>query len=226
MGLWGTPVLLVSLVVPMTASRVKSNMNWFLMNGVLGAVLALGAIGCGTVLREKPVRPDLNSSLKGPLTGEQSVEVLGTAASGWWYGQGLGETMLQAGTVFAFPPYVLMVLGNGALNIAGYESIGVSSFLDDEGRKKWQEGFGSVTSGPGRFTASISGREYKTEEVLLEDYKTIFANAATESSARNPSPGISTLRAGIPNSSRSLVVSQSNPSNGHSMPTFERSGLQ
>jgi hypothetical protein len=148
----------------------------FSSSKIIGCALAVSLLssGCGTVLREKPVRPDLNSSVKQPLTGEQSMEVLGTAASGWWHGQGLGETILQAGTVVAFPPYALMVLGNGALNMAGYESIGVSSFLDDESRKVWLDGFGNVTSGPGRLTASLAGKEYKTEEVLLEDYKAIL----------------------------------------------------
>lgn len=117
------------------------------------------------VEKRSPEQPDLAATaIKHPLKPEQTKALLKDAAGNWFYGQGVGNTMVQVGTVAAFPPYALVVLGNAALSLGGYEPVGVSSILPGESKEQWRSLYDGVTSGPGRFTAAVAGREFITEE--------------------------------------------------------------
>lgn len=82
----------------------------------------------------------------------------------WLYGQGIGNTIFNAGGVIAFPPYALYLLGNGLLTFGGYENLYVTDALPDEARGEWKKTFNTVASTPGRVTASISGQEYRAAD--------------------------------------------------------------
>ena len=89
-------------------------------------------------------------------------------AGNWFYGQGLGSSALTVGTIVVFPPYAVLALGNVILNLSGYESIGVSTVLPEEEKKSWNSFYDSVTSGPGRFTSAVAGREFVTNDMAKQ----------------------------------------------------------
>lgn len=100
-----------------------------------------------------------------PLTPEESKELMKDMAGNWFYGHGVGSSMLQVGTIVVFPPYALVAVGNAALNVMGYESIGVGTVLPEDGKKEWDSMYDSVTAGPGRLTSAIAGKEFVTRDI-------------------------------------------------------------
>ena len=98
------------------------------------------------------------------MSPEQAKEVLSEAGGNWLYGNGFGETLLTVGTVLVFPPFGAVILGNAALDIAGYEQVGVSTFLPEQDKQQWLEFYGSVTAGPGKAVAAVAGEEFRTPE--------------------------------------------------------------
>ena len=133
--------------------------------------------GC-SLLKEKKDDGDLpiNAKTLGdkPLPPEKTKELLKSTGESWLYGQGIGNTAITVGGVVLFPPYLVVVLGNGILNVAGYESIGVSSFLPEPAAESWRTSYDNVASGPGRFAAAIAGREYQTREIIKENVSNIL----------------------------------------------------
>ena len=111
---------------------------------------------------------DLAAAAGQPLSPEDTKGLLKDAAGNWFYGHGVGNTMVQAGTVAAFPPYLLVVLGNAALSLGGYEPVGISTILPPERREGWLSFYDEVTSGPGRLTAAVAGKEFITRERAKE----------------------------------------------------------
>jgi hypothetical protein len=103
-----------------------------------------------------------------PLGLHQSRELVGEMTANWFYGQGLGDTAVKAGAVVAFPPFAILLLGNAALNLSGYGSVGVSKVLPSEAGQVWRSFYDTVTSAPGHFTAALSGREFRREEISAE----------------------------------------------------------
>ena len=133
----------------------------------LVVVVVFCAFGC----TPKPV-PDqnLNDQLNSaPLDPNKIGPVLETVGSNWWFGQGVGETALMVGTVVIFPPYLIAVLGNEALDLSGYEKITVSGTLPGEAGEQWSEAYNSVTSLPGKLNSAIADREYVTPEVAKSE---------------------------------------------------------
>lgn len=129
----------------------------------------------GCTLREKAERdPALSAAMERPLTPEESEEVLAKMGGNWLYGQGLGETAMNVAGVVIFPPYGLYLLGNAALSLSGYEPFSVSEALPDDEGVAYREAFESVAAGPGRFAAAVAGEEYRTKEVIKEDYRQIL----------------------------------------------------
>ena len=138
-----------------------------------GALLAL--VSCG-VIHEKPAdEPSLMKAASSSMTPEQAHKVLETSATNWAFGQGIGNTAINLGAVMAFPPYLAVVLGNAALDISGYEPITVSGFLPEEQGKAWSETYDSIASSPGRASAALSGREYRTPEVIKDDMRKLLS---------------------------------------------------
>jgi len=162
---------------------------------IIGLLLAFGVAVCGCSLREKKEPdPALAAALNQPLTPEQSEEMLAQMGGNWLYGQGLGETAMNVAGVVLFPPYGLYLLGNAALSLSGYEPFSVSEALPDEEGQAYRDAFDIVAAGPGRFAAAVAGEEYRTPEVIKEDYKRIVTAGAPGAvpagrSARSPGDG-------------------------------------
>ncbi|NDC38742.1 MAG: hypothetical protein EBZ48_11925, partial [Proteobacteria bacterium] len=87
----------------------------------------------------------------------------------------LGDAAINAGAVLAFPPYLAVVLGNAALSVSGYEPLSVSGFLPEEQSKQWSQTYDNLASTPGRAAAALSGREYRTPEVIKDDMRKLLS---------------------------------------------------
>ena len=141
---------------------------------ILALLLAHGILGCG-IIREKE-QPDLLTPTAigaNPLSPDQAQELLGEVGDNWLYGQGIGDTAVNLGAVVAFPPYALMLIGNAALSVSGYEPLALSDTLPEQPRAMWRQTYDQVTSVPGRAAASAAGTEFRTPEVAekrLERY--------------------------------------------------------
>ena len=121
----------------------------------------------------------------------QTNEMLSESGSNWLYGPGVGETALNVGIVATFPPYAALLLGNAALSLSGYETIGVGSVLNEETEADWDEAFDTFVSGPGRVSAVLAGKSYRTREevqerskALLEQVKAQYKFSKNEQSER------------------------------------------
>ena len=135
------------------------------------------------MLKEQdPADRGLLEAAKKPIPPEKAEEIVDAAAGNWFYGQGVGDTAITAGAVIAFPPYLVVVLGNAALSLGGYEPITVSGLLPEETGKEWAETYDSVASSPGRLSAAVAGREFRTREVIKDDMLRLLKENPQESS--------------------------------------------
>ena len=134
----------------------------------LRLLILLPLPGC-TLPKPRPAG-DLNyvELARKPMPPEQSGAVLKEAGANWLYGQGLGDTALKASTVVLFPPYALVLVGNAALSLSGYETVGLSNFLPEEGAAVWGSFYDGVTAAPGRVSAAVAGREFRSPEIARE----------------------------------------------------------
>lgn len=151
---------------------------------LLGAILCSSA--CGIIEPQSPEEripiPGVNSP---PLNHDQAEELLDDMGEGWLYGEGLGDTALQVGTVVMFPPYALVLLGNGALSLSGYKPVTVSGLLPEEAGKVWKEGYSGVVSVPGRVTAAAVGAEFRTPERIKADLQKYIVQPPPAVAAEN-----------------------------------------
>lgn len=150
--------------------------------------------GCG-VLREQQTPSDMNvevaeRAVQKPLSPEETEAMLGDVASNWFYGQGLGETMLTAGTVFLFPPYAIYVAGNAALSLSGYHELRVSEALPDTEEDIWNSVYDGVTSVPGRMTSVVAGEEYVSRRAAGQKLDRYLNREADEGAALTQSDGM------------------------------------
>jgi hypothetical protein len=131
---------------------------------------------CSLLEKEEPSEQplDIKTAVSKPLPPEKTKELLNETGSNWFYGQGLGETAVTAGAIFAFPPYAIYVVGNGVLSLSGYKQIRVSNALPEEERESYNSAYDSVTSAPGRMTAAIAGKEFRNKEVAKEKIVSIL----------------------------------------------------
>lgn len=144
----------------------------------LSIAILLG--GCGMLKEQNPDSSDgeldrlaIQATQK-PMPPEKSKELINEVGSNWLYGQGVGETALNIGTVVAFPPYALYLLGNAALSLSGYEPIEISDALPNEERDEWHKIYNGVTEGPGRMSAALAGEEFRNKEVATEGLKRVL----------------------------------------------------
>ncbi len=135
----------------------------------VSAFVATFMSGCFLLTPKEEPDPKLALTARTkPLSPEESQELLGEVGDNFIYGQGVGEAALNVGAVAAFPPYAIVVIGNTALSLSGYEKIGVSTALPEEERSWWSDAYDGVLSGPGRLVAAIAGEEYRTKEVAKQ----------------------------------------------------------
>ena len=136
------------------------------------AVILMTLSSCSVLQKEDDPQMSLaKDSVQKPLSPEKTEELMGKVGGNWLYGQGLGETALTVGTIFAFPPYAIYVLGNGALSVAGYKPLHVTDALPEDARDGWNSVYDSVTGAPGHVAASVAGKEYREKDVIDEDFR-------------------------------------------------------
>ena len=120
--------------------------------------------GCSLLTKEEQADlPDVKTIVSKPVAPEQAQELMNAAGENFIYGDGLGEAVATAGTVVLFPPYAILVLGNAALSLNGYQGVWLSDALPEDGRAGWRELYGDMTSAPGRVNAALAGEEYRSE---------------------------------------------------------------
>lgn len=137
-------------------------------------IMVISVSACSLLKEKKEPQIDFQTAVEKPLPPEKTEELLEEVGSNWFYGQGLGETALTAGTIIVFPPYAIYVLGNGILSLSGYEEIRVTDALPDQEKEQWNSAYNTVTSGPGRLTAAIAGKEFRGKEVAKEKINNII----------------------------------------------------
>lgn len=139
---------------------------------------SISLCSCSVLQKEEDPQIALTKqAVQKPLPPEKTGELVGKVGGNWLYGQGVGETALTVGTIFAFPPYAIYVLGNGALSLAGYRQLRVTDALPDDARDGWNSVYDGVTGAPGRVTAAVAGKEYREKDVIEEDYRKFMESA-------------------------------------------------
>lgn len=94
------------------------------------------------------------------VTPDKLEDGFANGISRWFYGQGLGVTTLNIGTIVVFPPYALYLLGNAGLQLAGYDPLYLTDALPEEPRQDVMKIYDTVTSAPGQITSTIAGAEF------------------------------------------------------------------
>jgi hypothetical protein len=143
---------------------------------LLSVIVVLLPAGCSLLKKKPPQNVDYSQISTAELTPEEAQSLLGDLSGNWLYGHGLGNTAIQAGTAVAFPPYLVVLLGNSVLSLTGYEPIGVSDFLPEEHKDQWDKFYDTVSSGPGRVTAAIAGTKFRTEEIIRDNIRKYVKN--------------------------------------------------
>lgn len=146
------------------------------MASFLVILLVCTLAACSLLKKEDEPQPEVVAATK-PLPPEKTKNLMSKVAGNWFYGQGLGETALTVGTVVAFPPYAIYVLGNGALSLAGYKPLHVTDALPEPGKEGWNSIYDTVTSGPGHVTAGLASKEFREKDVINQDMKDFMAHA-------------------------------------------------
>jgi len=126
--------------------------------------------GCTTAFKKKQdPEPTIVQSVSTSMSQEEAQKVLGTGTKNWAFGQGVGDTAVKVAGSILFPPYLVYVLGNGAIELAGYHGVYVSDALPEPYDEGWNGLYNSVTSVPGRTISTLSGSEYRSEEKIKQD---------------------------------------------------------
>lgn len=92
---------------------------------------------------------------------EKSQEKIEKASVSWFYGQGLGETILNIGGVVIYPPFAIYLIGKAGLQLSGCEECEATNLLPEVPREGFLLVYDGVTSVPGRLNAEIAGVDYQ-----------------------------------------------------------------
>jgi hypothetical protein len=154
---------------------MKYRRRMVLARPLLWGLVVLFCPGCSLLTPKNEPSVDIQTLSAGPLTPEQTEELLNRTGENWLYGQGFGETAVNAATAITFPPYAIYLLGNGLLNLSGYEPFEITAALPEEPRAMWGSAFEAVTSIPGNAAASLAGREFIDREEGVLRLKEVLA---------------------------------------------------
>jgi hypothetical protein len=147
--------------------------------------------GCG-VLREKKTPqadPAIVQATQKPMSPDAASSVFSEMGENWLYGPGLGQTALNVGAMVVFPPYAIYVLGNSVLSMSGYEPLYVTDLLPEGERDEVNLMYDEVTTAPGRVSAALAGKEFRSKEVASERMKAIVAEGAAAPEREKPRGG-------------------------------------
>lgn len=120
--------------------------------------------GCSTAFKKKEPEPTILDTVNNPVSNEEAEQMVSTGGKNWAFGHGMGDTVAKVATSIVFPPYLIYLVGNGAIELAGYNGAYVTDALPDPYRSQWNGLYDSVTSIPGRTVATLSGTEFRTQE--------------------------------------------------------------
>ena len=112
-------------------------------------------------LMKPPSFKDILEGKNVPVTPEESKAALKQYGRQWFYGHGIGKTMINVGTVVIFPPYALYLLGNAGLSLAWYEQVQLSNALPNGPREYIVGAFDELASVPGRINAAVAGENFE-----------------------------------------------------------------
>lgn len=90
-------------------------------------------------------------------TANEKMEAMG---DWWFFGPGIGHTILNLGSVVVFPPYALYLLGNATLALTGNEPVRIIDIFPSGPKEVVNEAIDGVCSVPGRMTSLIASRPY------------------------------------------------------------------
>jgi len=107
-----------------------------------------------------PTISELASGEATPASNEELSDMMQDATHDWFYGKGLGTTVLNVGTIIIFPPYALYLLGNAGLQLSGYEPLYITDALPKESKDDVLGVYDMVVSSPGRVTAHLADEEF------------------------------------------------------------------
>lgn len=136
--------------------------SFYLLILLFLAIFCLSLTSCSYLLKPKNSKVKI-SEVKLALskaTEKDYEEIVSVASDSLFYGEGLGEAAINVGATVAFPPYAIYLLGNTVLDLAGYEKVGVSTFLSNESKQKWKKAYSGVVGIPGSITAVVSSKEF------------------------------------------------------------------
>lgn len=114
--------------------------------------------------------------VKNPMPPEKAGELIEKTGGNWLFGQGVGETALTVGTCVLFPPYVLYVVGNAGLSLAGYERVTLISALPHESEAEATTVYDGITEMPGRVFSVFAGENFRTKEYVQNDMNTFLSS--------------------------------------------------
>lgn len=140
-------------------------------------IFLLLILGCTPLKTKDNQEVGIEKAIQKPLPPEKTQALLEKTGENWLFGQGIGETLLTAGTIFAFPPYAIYVVGNGALTLAGYERIAIVDALPENSKESVNSVYDAITEAPGRVSATIAGEEFRTNEKAKADIKQFLDEA-------------------------------------------------
>jgi hypothetical protein len=123
---------------------------------------------CGVLKKKEALDQPLPPLPDDSIQPEKAKEALSEVGGNWFYGPGLGNAALNVGAIYLFPPYAAYVLGNAMIGLAGYEEVYISDALPEPDRKQFQEVYTNIADAPGRFTAALAGKEFRTKESARE----------------------------------------------------------
>lgn len=114
-----------------------------------------------------PSIPEIADKAASPNAQKEMQTTLDDFMYRWFYGQGLGATSLNVGTVVLFPPYALYLLLNAGLGLSGYEPIQPLSYVPGEPGDYVRASYDAITGVPGRATAGIAGEPFQGEDPCI-----------------------------------------------------------
>jgi hypothetical protein len=99
-------------------------------------------------------------------TASQQLEHIG---EWWFFGPGIGYSILNIGTAIVFPPYALYLLGNAGLALAGEEPVKIINILPEAPRSIVNTTLDEICSVPGRITSAVARKPYHDNIVQEPD---------------------------------------------------------
>ena len=123
--------------------------------------LTLAAAKPHTQTQSFPTAGELIRGEKQAPSGAAVKQEMETQGRRWFYGQGIGRTAANVTTSILFPPYLIYLLGNAGLTLAGYQPVYVTNLIPEQPRKHVVGALDAVTSVPGRINAYIAGEEFQ-----------------------------------------------------------------